>query len=104
MYGNLIVLERRHQTGFYNQGVCLEKCGNFKEAAEAFRTAIDIDPDRKEARLGLGVCLLKIGEAEKALDQFNAYLRSEADHEAALFGRGAALQMLGRVNDALEYL
>ena len=62
MFGNLIVLERRHKTGFYNQGVCLEKCGRFKEAAEAFRTAIDIDPDRKEARLGLGICLLRLGE------------------------------------------
>ena len=30
MFGNLILLERRHKTGFYNQGVCLEKCGRFE--------------------------------------------------------------------------
>ena len=102
MFGNLVVLERKHKTGFYNQGVCLEKCGKYSDAAEAFRTALDIDPDRKQARLGLGICLVKLGEAEKALDQFNAYLRLDADQETAQFGRGVALQMLGRVNDAMD--
>src|SRR5215217_2644389 len=37
MFANLVVLERKHKTGFYNQGVCLEKCRKYREAADAFR-------------------------------------------------------------------
>ena len=101
MFGNLSV-GTPAQDRFYNQGVCLEKCGRYKEAAEAFRTAMDIDPDRKEARLGLGICLLRLGDAEKALEELSAYLPLRPNNETAQFGRGVALQMLGRVNESMD--
>src|SRR5262249_22705790 len=83
-----------------NQGVCLERLERFKDAADAFQKALDIDPKRLEARLGIGVCLLHTGAPERALEMFEQCLKSKAELEPAQFGKDVALHLAGKTDQA----
>ena len=76
--------------------VCLEKMERWPDAADAFQKALDLDPKRVEARLGLGVCFLHAGASEKALEAFEQCLKSKADMEPAQFGKAVALHLGGK--------
>ena len=54
-----------------NLALCHEKQGRWNEATEAFQKAIEADPQRAEAQLGLGICLLhqEKPEPESAVDR-----------------------------------
>src|ERR1700683_4795996 len=52
-YEKLLGVSPRHPTGNFNLGICYEKLGRWQEATDAFNKAIDSDPQREEAQLGL---------------------------------------------------
>src|SRR5258708_28789243 len=54
-YEKLLSLAPRHTTANFNIGICHEKQGRWNEATEAFQKAIESDPQRIEAQLGLGI-------------------------------------------------
>lgn len=49
-------------------GLCLYRLQRYQEAAEAFRSALQIEPRSAEARLGLAESLLQAGQLEPALN------------------------------------
>src|SRR4051812_49162726 len=69
-YEKLLSQAPRHTTAHFNIGLSYEKLGRWNEATEAFQKAIEIDPHRVEAQLGLGICLLHQEKPEPAIACF----------------------------------
>ena len=101
-YREFLRLEPKNATGWFNLAVCLENLDRWQEAAEKFKTACELQPDRIEAQLGLGICQLHLNEAKAALAAFDKCLAHAADNENALFGKAVALQMQGHLDQAAE--
>lgn len=51
---------------WYHAGLCLYFLQRYQEAAEAFQTALQIEPRNAEARLGLAEAMLQMGQLEPA--------------------------------------
>src|SRR5579871_1068145 len=83
----------------YNLAICLHRLERWDEASQAFQKALDIDPHRDDARLGMGDCLLHLGRAEQALSHFD-HCWTEAAQTRALFGRAVSLQLLRHFEEA----
>src|SRR5437762_277959 len=62
-YEQLIEIDPRHRTAYFNLGVCQGHIKNWKSAVESFRKAADIDGTRADAMLGLGISLIHNGRA-----------------------------------------
>src|SRR5205085_11010792 len=82
------------------QAISLEKLEKWEEAAKLFRQALEVEPGRAEALIGLGACLLHLDGAEEALDCFKQSLFSDAGRKRALLGKAVALHKLTRYDDA----
>ena len=54
-----------------------------RDAADCFRRALAIKPDRTLAHYNLGLCLEKLGERAEAADEFRASLRCRPDYAPA---------------------
>ena len=100
-YSAAVAAEPNHPTAHFDLGVCLEKLGQWKAAANSFRRALEIDAGRSQALIGLGSCLLQLDSAEQALHCFER-IESTGDREAALLGKAVALQKLGHNEEAEE--
>ncbi|HXO28182.1 MAG TPA: tetratricopeptide repeat protein [Thermoanaerobaculia bacterium] len=70
------------------------------EAIEAFRIAVRLRPDDREARIALGDAWRLMGKYDEAI----AAVEQDSDYPLALGTKGAALLELGRVEDALQVL
>jgi len=66
-----------------NNGVTLALLGDDAGAAAAYRQALAIEPDRREAQLYLANALLRLGDEGAAVESYKAYLDSDARGEAA---------------------
>jgi tetratricopeptide (TPR) repeat protein len=86
--------------GYYDLAVSLERLEQWEEAANSFRRALEVEPGRAEALIGLGACLLHLDGAEEALDCFRQALSSESGRKRALLGTAVALHKLTRYDDA----
>jgi tetratricopeptide (TPR) repeat protein len=80
--------------------VSLERLEQWEEAASSFRRALEVDPGRADALIGLGSCLLHLDDAEEALNCFKQGLFSDAGRKRALLGKAVALHKLTRYDDA----
>lgn len=74
--------------------------GRLEDAANAYREAISITPDRAVPRTALGRVLMQLGDAQGALDAFDGALVLEPRDDASLAGRAQALAALDRTADA----
>jgi len=78
----------------FDLAVSLEKAEQWEAAADSFRRALDLEPARAEALIGLGACLLHLDRAEEALHCFEQCLFLNAERSRALLGKAVALQKL----------
>ena len=99
-YTAVIAADAGHPTAHFDLAVCLEKMEQWKAAADSFRRALEIDPERWQALVGLGACLLHLDDADEALTCFETCLERAVSPEVALLGKGASLQKLGRRYEA----
>jgi len=83
----------------HNLALCLERCGRWDVAAEAFQRVLQLDGEREDARLGLGACLLHLNRAEEALAIFTQ-CDLDFNPAPALIGKAVALQLLRRFDEA----
>src|SRR5579885_1516502 len=58
-YRRLLATQPDHPTATLNLAICLERTGNWKEAAEAFGKTAEKDPNRVEAHAGVAICHLQ---------------------------------------------
>src|SRR5215470_15363691 len=52
-YSAAVAVEPEHPTAHFDLAVCLEKLGQWKAASGSFRRALEIDPGKSQALIGL---------------------------------------------------
>lgn len=91
-----------HPDEWLRLGQAYNSHGRFREAAEAFRKAVELRPDYPNAIAALAIALINAGQAEDALKLARDAVRlapNEANvHAVLLF----ALNNLGRYTEALQ--
>jgi tetratricopeptide (TPR) repeat protein len=98
-YFSVTISDPDNSNAYYNLALCLERCGRWDVASEAFQRVLRLDAERADARLGLGACLLHLNRAEEALVNFNQCCLS-LERGPALIGKAVALQLLHRFDEA----
>ena len=81
-------------------GHLLREAGALAGSHRRLQKALDTDPQREEAQLGLGICLLHQEKPEPAIVCFDKVLARQPDHETALFGKAVSLQLLWKFDEA----
>lgn len=88
----------------YNKGVDMYRIGRYDEAIDAFKKAIDEDPDYIDAYYNLGSILEFIKQDDAALAVFRQImLRKPTDYEAAYKAAAISLRV-GQTAQAKSYL
>jgi tetratricopeptide (TPR) repeat protein len=96
-----VLAEQRDSTAdHYDLAVSLERQEQWEQAATSFRRALEVEPGRADALIGLGACLLHLDFAEEALSCFQQGLFSDVGRKRALLGKAVALQKLARYDEA----
>jgi len=88
----------------YNKGIDYYKLGQFEEAANCFKNAIDLDPNYIDAYYNLGSILEYLNQKDAALSVFKQIiLRSPEDYEA-VYKAARLSKNLGEYEKAKMYL
>ena len=97
------VRRAEHTTGeeWYQLGCQLELTDP-EEAVDAYRRAIDLDPEHADAHVNLGRLLHEQRAPAVAEQHYRAALQVDPNHETAAFNLGVALEDLGRTADAIQ--
>ncbi len=75
--------------------------GAYRDAAIAFRQAVEAAPGSVRARVNLGSALGEMGDTDGAIEQFRAAIRLAPGNHAANFNLGALLQGRGQFAGAV---
>lgn len=70
--------------------------GDFEGAAESYRRALELAPERHDVRTALAAVLGHMGRYEEALAEYRRVVEAEPDHAGARRGEIAALILSGR--------
>ncbi len=73
----------------------------FKDAEQAYKKALDLNPTFKDALLGLGCVQLNLGQLENAVASFKAAVALAPNDADGYFYLGNALDDLGKNDDAI---
>jgi predicted O-linked N-acetylglucosamine transferase (SPINDLY family) len=84
-----------------NLGVACLELRRLDESVDAFRRAIDLEPDRPEARNAFGTVLLQQGLVTEAAAQFEKALQLRPGYAAAHDNMGRVMKAQGRSAEAL---
>jgi len=87
---------------YFQIGYCYSKLGFYKDAIEAFKQAIRIDPDDADARYNLGVAYSGLGLYREAIEAYKQAIRIDPDNTNAHDNLGVAYVQLGFYKDAIE--
>ena len=90
----------------FNLGEQLRTQQKHAQAVEAYRSALQHDPDHARAHAGLGESLHRLGVHEEAIEEMTRALDLDVDADAAPalhFLIAAAAQSLGRLDEAVEH-
>lgn len=98
-YFSVTISDPGNTNAHFNLGLCLERCGRWDVATEAFRRVLRLDSEHLDARLGLGACLLHLNCLEEALAIFDQ-CGLGLEPGPALTGKAVALQLLHRFDEA----
>lgn len=97
---------RMHPQGrvkmLYNIGSAHMEKGEVASAEEAFRRALDLEPESVKARNGLAVVLVRTGRSDEAVLELNRALRTDRQAVNVRGNLGAVLQSKGDLVGALE--
>lgn len=91
--GSYLEVARRYQEG-----------GADKEAEQAYRRVLQLEPGSADAVVGLGRIHLQAGRPLDAMEEVLALLRRLPDHQDALTLYGRAAAAAGRLDEAIETL
>ncbi|MFP4392892.1 MAG: tetratricopeptide repeat protein [Desulfohalobiaceae bacterium] len=97
----IVEREPENIVAYCNLGYVLRESNHLERACEAFRSALELDPDMYEANLGLASCLDKLDELEEGLAHAKQ-AREILSSEASWFREGHLYQELGRFEEARE--
>ena len=86
---------------WYDLGFDLEAV-DLEEARDAYRRALELDPDHSDAHVNLGRLLQEGGDAAEAVAHYRLALERNARHATAWYDLGIALEDLRRRADAIR--
>jgi len=86
---------------WYDLGFDLEAV-DLEEARDAYRRALELDPDHADAHVNLGRLLQEGGDAHEAVAHYQLALARNARHATAWYDLGVALEDLRRRADAIR--
>lgn len=86
---------------FFRLGQMRMRSGDLSGAVEAFRKALGLKPDYREARLNLGAALIRAGKFAEAEQELLPLVETDPS-PGVLFNYALALRGLGREGEALE--
>lgn len=86
---------------WYDLGFDLEAV-DLDEARDAYRRALELDPDHGDAHINLGRLLQEGGDAAQAVAHYLLALERNAKHATAWYDLGIALEDLRRRPDAIK--
>lgn len=78
--------------------------GSYREAADLYTKAVQLDPTLAAAWLNLGNSLYFLGMYQEALEAYEAVIRLDPNNASAWQGKGQALQAQNRIEEAQEAL
>lgn len=87
--------------GWFELG-CEAEYADPEEAMDAYRRALEADPDHADARVNLGRLLQEAGALEDAVAQYRRALVASPAHATAAYNLGVALEELDRPDAARE--
>lgn len=87
---------------YYTDGIQLSQASYWKEAADEFRKAIQVDPKHKLSYANLGVALSQTGDHKEALLAFDEAMRLGYDHALLRYNRGLSFASLNLVEEAVQ--
>jgi len=88
----------------YDYGVLLMTKGEYKEAEEAFRRAIEINPSYARAHNNLGYLLERKGNLPEAMGEYRKSIESMPGYRQAHFNLGRILVNQGNYKEGIEQL
>jgi tetratricopeptide (TPR) repeat protein len=87
---------------YRQQGDTYLRLQKYPEAEEAYRNAIQTNPENAESRLGLGRCLVMVGKPEDALTCFQEAMRTTPQFDLAYLEAANLFLRLGNSQEALS--
>ncbi len=121
-YLESLKLNPKDDEAYYGLGLAYSKLKRLKEAADAFRQALAVNPQNQQAKQALqkieaaasgkrsaevkrlyneGNTLMKKGEYEAALEKYKQAIALDSTHYRAYYGMGLAYKKLRRWEDAI---
>lgn len=88
----------------YNKGIDYYSSGQFDEAVDCFRRAIDLEPEYLDAYFNLGMTLDYLKQYEAALSMFRELLDRKPDDYDAVYRAAVVSYKMGLTDQAKEYL
>lgn len=105
LWEELIRLKPCDAPAHFGLGAALLKCGDFREAMRASKTAFSLDDSLKEAVFNYAVCALCTGEdLENAMASLERLLERDPDYPPALGMLGTLLIVTNRAEEGLARL
>lgn len=88
----------------YNEGVNLYKLGEYDRSMEAFKKAIELDPNYIDAYYNLGTILEYLGQDNAALTVFKQIIVRKPDDYESVYKAASLSAKLGQTDKAKSYL
>ncbi len=100
----LVSLPRNRESAevWFERGIRAEECDRHEEAVEAYRRALEIEPDQPEVVFNLGNALYALNRKELAAEHFYRAADLDAFYVEAWNNLGNVLADLGRTQDSLR--
>jgi len=103
-YADLAIeLNGKSAYSYYRKGNIMIAVERYDEAAEAFKTGIELEPDDVDYYHSLSYCYSKNGKIELSLEYANRALLLDKDDSYSYFRKAWALQEMGKYNEAIEF-
>ncbi|MBP0028391.1 tetratricopeptide repeat protein [Roseofilum sp. Guam] len=101
-FDELIKIDEKNSTAWYNRGVALRKLGRYEEAISSYKKTIEMKPDSLDVWNIIGAILCdNLGRYEEAIKCFDKIIKIDENHSNAWHDRGVALGKLGRYEEAI---
>ncbi len=89
---------------FFAKGVARHQAGDILGAIEAYRSALEKEPGRVDARSNLGAAYVRLGRYQDAVEQYRKALEAEPQQSNVRFNLALALYKSALVNEAAAEL
>jgi Flp pilus assembly protein TadD len=103
LWTHTVACTSRNPLAHTDLGLALASRGEFAEAIEHYRTALEIQPDSIQAHNDLGLALAGCGKFDEAIDHFRTALEINPDYMDTHYNLGTALAGCGKFDEAIDH-